>query len=179
MSFLVLPVTRGFVALNLHKLAPQLASLLILGPGVTIFAELPVQGTLEERAGLVWPRVSLIQEGEETRLTAELRGGVLMVAGVQITRAMLVLQVEDTPSALWPCIGCSALTADEEQLCWPCRTAYRHYVTTGGRCPACRKIGLIRRQHDSGAGGWESCTKCAYTHDLEGHDQGRPGEAGA
>lgn len=165
MSFLVLASAQGPVALNLHALVPRLAPLLALGQEVTASVDLPVQGTTEQRTGLVWPHVPLTQG--ETQLTATLQGGVLTASGVPITRTMLHLRVDETPGTLRPCIRCNRMTGDEEHLCWTCRTEYRHYVTTGGLCPACGEMGIIRRVHDSGSSAWESCVKCTYDRALD------------
>ncbi|MFC6662673.1 hypothetical protein [Deinococcus multiflagellatus] len=118
----------------------------------------------------MWPALAPLPDAAPLRVKAQWEEGRLSVAGQPVTAAMLRLTVAGQQARLAPCLLCGHLDADPEHLCWPCRTAYRKYVTTGGVCPTCRTMSVIRRVHESGSGGWEECLQCQRWTPLEGRE---------
>lgn len=94
-----------------------------------------------------------------------------------ITRAMLEIRCCDQPGELHTCTLCERLTDSPDNLCWPCRTEYRHYVTWAKRCPACGEVRVIGRQHEAVTHWHEECYRCDYQLDGDHDTQNEAGQA--
>ena len=118
--------------------------------------------------GLVWPDAPGGRPVASVELRCDPTG--FNVGGVTLPWSVLRHRPAQAVGQLVPCMRCDALTSSAEHLCDDCRTEYRHYLTSGHRCPCCGRHSVIRRQHEATTEAWEDCTRCAYTHDFPGGD---------
>lgn len=100
------------------------------------------------------------------RVPVTVQDGLVTVFGARLSPAMLHVECRHDRAALHTCTLCSHLTEAPDRICTPCAGAYRHWVTSGGTCPACGEVRIVSWVHEGAETGWAECHACGYARDF-------------